>query len=379
MPQGRSRTSRSKPHGSAACSPAAFPRSGGCASVAAGRAEIGDHHLCLRCLRHAVRRERGRAECRGRTRAGGAGGCLAAAFRRLAGEAAAIHLAAGRHGGACRFLDRHAGRARLGDGGIGARRRGPARPASGALPRTGGLSGGARRAGRAEGAGRRVAILSNGSPAMLEAAVASAGVAGSLDAVLSVEEVGVFKPDARVYDLVGRAHGRGPRRGAVRLLERLGRGGGGAPTGSAPPGSTARASPSTGCPAAPTHVMGDLTGIPTWRRILMRFTAPDGTGLHITDEGPRDGCRCCAFGPDTERDGFRLCRAASQRRAADPDGLSRARPVGLGGSRDLPGRGRGGGCAGAAAIIWASRGWRCSAPRAGGSSPWCWPPRPRSG
>ena len=52
--------------------------------------------------------------------------------------------------------------------------------------------------------GRRTAILSNGSPAMLEAAVSSAGIAGSLDAVLSVEQVGVFKPDARVYDLVGR-------------------------------------------------------------------------------------------------------------------------------------------------------------------------------
>jgi len=56
-------------------------------------------------------------------------------------------------------------------------------------------------------AGRQTAILSNGSPAMLEAAVASAGIGASLDAVLSVEEVGVFKPDARVYDLVGRHMG----------------------------------------------------------------------------------------------------------------------------------------------------------------------------
>ena len=53
-------------------------------------------------------------------------------------------------------------------------------------------------------AGRRTAILSNGSPDMLAAAVATAGVGASLDAVLSVEEVGVFKPDTRVYDLVGR-------------------------------------------------------------------------------------------------------------------------------------------------------------------------------
>lgn len=45
------------------------------------------------------------------------------------------------------------------------------------------------------------AILSNGSPAMLEAAVQAAGLAPMLDAVLSVEEVGVFKPDPHVYQL----------------------------------------------------------------------------------------------------------------------------------------------------------------------------------
>jgi 2-haloacid dehalogenase len=45
------------------------------------------------------------------------------------------------------------------------------------------------------------AILSNGSPPMLQAAVQAAGLAPVLDAVLSVEEVGVFKPDPRVYQL----------------------------------------------------------------------------------------------------------------------------------------------------------------------------------
>lgn len=49
--------------------------------------------------------------------------------------------------------------------------------------------------------GRRCAILSNGSPAMLDAAVSNAGIAARLDAVLSVEDVGVFKPDPRVYRL----------------------------------------------------------------------------------------------------------------------------------------------------------------------------------
>ncbi len=51
-------------------------------------------------------------------------------------------------------------------------------------------------------AGLNTAILSNGSPAMLEGAVQSAGVGAFLDDVLSVEDVGIFKPDASVYDLV---------------------------------------------------------------------------------------------------------------------------------------------------------------------------------
>ncbi len=50
-------------------------------------------------------------------------------------------------------------------------------------------------------AGFLTAILSNGSPAMLSDAVAAAGLGGLLDHVLSVEEVGVFKTDPRVYQL----------------------------------------------------------------------------------------------------------------------------------------------------------------------------------
>lgn len=51
-------------------------------------------------------------------------------------------------------------------------------------------------------AGLNTAILSNGSPEMLNGAVKSAGLADVLDDVLSVESVGVFKPDSRVYNLV---------------------------------------------------------------------------------------------------------------------------------------------------------------------------------
>ncbi len=50
--------------------------------------------------------------------------------------------------------------------------------------------------------GLQTAILSNGSPPMLNGAVQSAGIGDVLDDVLSVESVGVFKPHASVYDLV---------------------------------------------------------------------------------------------------------------------------------------------------------------------------------
>ncbi|HKO21191.1 MAG TPA: haloacid dehalogenase type II [Candidatus Eisenbacteria bacterium] len=50
-------------------------------------------------------------------------------------------------------------------------------------------------------------ILSNGSPLMLDAAVRSAGLDGMFQHVLSVDEVRVYKPSARVYDLGTRAFG----------------------------------------------------------------------------------------------------------------------------------------------------------------------------
>ena len=48
----------------------------------------------------------------------------------------------------------------------------------------------------------RIAILSNGSPDMLSAAVDSAGLAGFFDAVLSVEAVKTFKTAPQVYRMV---------------------------------------------------------------------------------------------------------------------------------------------------------------------------------
>jgi 2-haloacid dehalogenase len=56
-------------------------------------------------------------------------------------------------------------------------------------------------------AGKTTAILSNGEPGMLDAAVHSAGVGELLDDVLSVESVGIFKPARAVYDMVGARFG----------------------------------------------------------------------------------------------------------------------------------------------------------------------------
>jgi 2-haloacid dehalogenase len=51
-------------------------------------------------------------------------------------------------------------------------------------------------------AGHATAILSNGSPPMLAAAVEAAGIAEHLDAVLSVDTIRIYKPRPEVYALV---------------------------------------------------------------------------------------------------------------------------------------------------------------------------------
>ena len=49
--------------------------------------------------------------------------------------------------------------------------------------------------------GMKTAILSNGTSDMLDAAATAGGIKSNLDAILSIEEVGIFKPDPRVYQL----------------------------------------------------------------------------------------------------------------------------------------------------------------------------------
>jgi 2-haloacid dehalogenase len=58
--------------------------------------------------------------------------------------------------------------------------------------------------------GSRVAILSNGSPDMLRAAVDASGIGGLLDAVLSIDSVRAYKPRPEVYALVTDRFGIAP-------------------------------------------------------------------------------------------------------------------------------------------------------------------------
>ncbi|MCW5625601.1 MAG: haloacid dehalogenase type II [Burkholderiales bacterium] len=56
-------------------------------------------------------------------------------------------------------------------------------------------------------AGLTVAILSNGSPAMLSSAVRAADIESLLDATISVDELQIYKPHPRVYALAARRLG----------------------------------------------------------------------------------------------------------------------------------------------------------------------------
>lgn len=109
--------------------------------------------------------------------------------------------------------------------------------------------------------GLNCAILSNGSPDMLEGAVASAGIESYLDAVLSVEEVGVFKPARAVYDLVGQRFGTEP--GEVLFVSSNGWDAGSAAAYGFRTAWVNRAGePIDRLPGRPRYVLTDLTTIP---------------------------------------------------------------------------------------------------------------------
>ena len=109
--------------------------------------------------------------------------------------------------------------------------------------------------------GLATAILSNGEPGMLSDAVASAGIGAHLDAVLSVEAVGVFKPARAVYDLVGTRFGTTPAE--VLFVSSNGwDAAAGAHYGFSTVWVNRADEPPDRLPARPHHVLRDLTGIP---------------------------------------------------------------------------------------------------------------------
>lgn len=109
--------------------------------------------------------------------------------------------------------------------------------------------------------GMQTAILSNGSPPMLEGAVRSAGIGGVLDDILSVESVGVFKPHARVYDLV--CDRFGCERSNVLFVSSNGWDAAGASGYGFVTAWVNRAGePTDRLPWTPAHVLSDLTSIP---------------------------------------------------------------------------------------------------------------------
>lgn len=50
-------------------------------------------------------------------------------------------------------------------------------------------------------AGYQTAILSNGAPKMLDAAIRNSGISSLIDHTISIEDVGIYKPSSRVYQL----------------------------------------------------------------------------------------------------------------------------------------------------------------------------------
>ncbi len=115
--------------------------------------------------------------------------------------------------------------------------------------------------GQLKAAGKNTAILSNGSPDMLNGAVASAGISDVLDAVLSVEDVGVFKPASVVYDLVGQHFGCAKEQ--VLFVSSNGWDAAAATGYGFATGWVNRSNePMDRLPWTPAHVLSDLTGIP---------------------------------------------------------------------------------------------------------------------
>lgn len=110
-------------------------------------------------------------------------------------------------------------------------------------------------------AGLPLAVLSNGTPAMLEAGLAHAGLANAFTAILSIEEIGVFKPTPEVYSLATRRLGLA----APRILFLSSNGWdvhGAAAFGFTTIHVNRQAAPPERLPGRPVHAIADLAPLP---------------------------------------------------------------------------------------------------------------------
>ena len=114
---------------------------------------------------------------------------------------------------------------------------------------------------RLQAGGLKRAILSNGEPKMLQAGAQSAGIGELLDAVLSVEEVGVFKPDPRVYQLAVDRLGVAPQAIAFQSSNAWDVNGAAA-FGLRPVWINRQGAPPERLPGAAEHELHDLSGLP---------------------------------------------------------------------------------------------------------------------
>ncbi len=115
--------------------------------------------------------------------------------------------------------------------------------------------------GTLKAGGYKTGILSNGSPDMLDGAVQFAEVGDVLDAVLSVQDVGIFKPARAVYDMVGTHFGTAPE--DVLFVSSNGwDAAGAAQYGFTTVWVNRAGEPLDRLPVPPTHVLSDLTTIP---------------------------------------------------------------------------------------------------------------------
>ena len=115
--------------------------------------------------------------------------------------------------------------------------------------------------GRLKAAGLKTAILSNGEPNMLEAAVSAAGLSGLLDQVLSVDALRIYKPHPAVYQLA--ADGLGVKADAIAFQSSNAWDVHGAAVfGFRPVWVNRFDAPKERLPSGPEHEMTDLTGLP---------------------------------------------------------------------------------------------------------------------